>query len=192
MWTIRFRRGKKARLIFFLVLALILLVLTRQGTDYLVSDETAAYMNNRIWLPQWIVRQMNKLCYSGCAGSWLLTRTVCAVLSNICSYPPVVFCGYHTDHEELFSWDTRILTWWNQFISIIILLLIAALLTNSICISLALAFLSVKNKLMWVYLMFFLLLFFQDCTGNSFISLSLHVFGLSVYVGNLTASKSNQ
>lgn len=63
---------------------------------------------------------------------------------------------------------------------------------NLILISLALAFLSVKNKLKWVYLMFFLLLYFQDCTGNSLISLGLHMFGWSVCVGNLTASKSNQ
>lgn len=48
---------------------------------------------------------------------------------------------------------------------------------NLICASLASDFLPIKNKLMWVYLMFFLLLSFQDCTGNSFISLGLHVFG---------------
>lgn len=60
------------------------------------------------------------------------------------------------------------------------------------CISPALVFLSIKKKLTYIYLKFFFLLFFQDCTGNSLVSLGLHAFEWSACVGNLTASKSNQ
>lgn len=123
---------EEKNLIFCWLLLLFYWFLAHQGEDNNLVSNDYLFEKCNLWLPQWPVRQMNrmnKLCCSGYADSWPLTSTVCAVLNNICLHPPLCY-DYHPDHEELFSWYTRALTWWNQLIYIIILLLIAALLNQ--------------------------------------------------------------